>query len=299
MRRLRQLGGEVATSRPLNSWGAGEPAVPIRSSGTVFRAGSARGSRLNFLKISVRIIEGLEWHRRRTITRNIGQAVGVYSKMTRGALSLTLAALALPAAGLGQPSAEPIRTTLCDLVKHPTRYAGKLVRVRATIASAFEMSSLATDPPDDACWYRVWLAGPGDDHSITATPEAIEYADVRSTKELHQQNQLRWHPIPKLELLKDDSYGEFERCLSEVYRPTDPRILCMACNLYSVTATITGRFDYSKGLLRAVRDRAKNVLDVGSFGFGHLSKWDSQLTLVSVSEVAAKQIYGSAHENRK
>lgn len=232
--------------------------------------------------------------------RNIGRAIGVYSlEMTREALSLMLALLTVPTIALGQSSAGPIETTLCELVKHPTQYAGKLVRVRATIATAFEMSSLATDPPDNACSYKVWLAGAGDDRSITATPEATEYADVRSTRELHQPDRLRWHPIPNLELLKDDSYAEFDRYLSAVYRPTDPKILCMACSLYRVTATITGRFDYAKGLLRAVRDRAKKVLDVGSFGFGHLNKWDSQLTLVSVSEVAAKQMYGSVHENRK
>jgi len=205
----------------------------------------------------------------------------------------------LSALAFGQSSAETMDATLCDLVTTPTRYAGKFVRVRATIASAFEMSSLATDPPDKTCSYRVWLAGAGEDHSITATPGAAEYADVRSSYEASFPNRLRWHPIPKLELLKDASYEEFDRFLSEQYRHTDPKILCMNCYLYTVTATITGWFDYAKGLLRVVRDRDKKILDIGSFRFGHLNAWNSQLTLISVSDVVAKPRHGFVIDKEK
>jgi hypothetical protein len=62
----------------------------------------------------------------------------------------------LPGVGSGQAGdTEPIKTTLCELVKEPAQFNGKFVQLRATIRHGFEVSLVV----DESC--SVWLAGPG------------------------------------------------------------------------------------------------------------------------------------------
>jgi hypothetical protein len=63
--------------------------------------------------------------------RTFSRAVAVFAVAT------------LPGLMFGQTnSEEPIKTTLCDLVKAPKRFNGKMVQVRATVIAGFEASLL-------------------------------------------------------------------------------------------------------------------------------------------------------------
>src|SRR6266568_1977634 len=74
----------------------------------------------------------------------------------RAGLAITLAVF--PGVGFAQTKAdEPIKMTLCELVKEPERFNGKMVHVRAAIVTGFEASLLR----DDSCSASIWLAGPG------------------------------------------------------------------------------------------------------------------------------------------
>jgi hypothetical protein len=64
--------------------------------------------------------------------------------------------------------------------------------------------------------------------------------------------------------------------------------------MYSVTATMTGRFEHAS--LKAIRDTSNKIEIIEPVGFGHMTMWDSQLVLQSVSDVVAKPVDGTVNE---
>jgi len=181
----------------------------------------------------------------------------------------------------------PIRTTICELVKHPRRYNGRIVEVRATVQGGFETSALV----DPACSERVWFDGPDERTNMRDIDGAVEYAEMKSPKDADHPNRLKWLPLPDpVSLQKDASYQQFADYLGKEYRPKDPRTICMSCPMFTVTATLTGRYDHASEDFRSYRDRSKKVLGVGPSGFGHLNGWASQFVLQSVRDVSAKPV---------
>lgn len=79
-----------------------------------------------------------------------------------------------------QASTQPIEATLCDLYQHPDQYAGKMVRVRGTIAGNDMWIDAFTEK---ACssWMSIVVVFP---------------------------NQVK--PAPDFDLVKDDSFTTFE-----------------------------------------------------------------------------------------
>jgi hypothetical protein len=79
-----------------------------------------------------------------------------------------------------QASTQPIEATLCDLYQHPDQYAGKMVRVRGTIAGNDMWIDAFTEK---ACssWMSIVVVFP---------------------------NQVK--PAPDFDLVKDDSFTAFE-----------------------------------------------------------------------------------------
>jgi hypothetical protein len=152
-------------------------------------------------------------------------------------------------------SGDPIKTTICELVKNPEPFNGKLVQVRATVRTGFEHSLVE----DKSCDSRIWFTGPGATYMTIGRPPAPTGAAV---------------------VLKDDrEYRRMERYLSKQwhprkYFPWQKVDICIDCSLYVVTATITGRFDYVK--------QDPGIPFLRRRGFGHLNGWDSQLVLESV-----------------
>src|SRR5271157_1913042 len=131
---------------------------------------------------------------------------------------LATAVVLCPAIMSGQAVArEPIETTLCELVKEPEGFNGKIVQLRAVIQTGFELSVVR----DDSCSASIWLTGPGVTY-VMRTP--------RST----------W---PSITLQRDDEYRKMQDYLNKQYRPKRGSF-CVWCPLYKVTARVTGRFDH-------------------------------------------------------
>ena len=189
-------------------------------------------------------------------------------------------------------SPEPIKTTICELVKTPERFDGAMVQVVATIGAGFEASLLV----DDGCSARIWL-------SVREKPAlgTLEYADIHSINDIKAPERLDWKPLTPRQaviLKKDRAFRRLARYLSKQFKPKDPREICISYPLYSVSASMVGRFDHTDRKWRMVRgDDADKV--PSSMGFGHLNSWDSQLVLQSVSNVVAKPIDRSVYEKKK
>lgn len=187
---------------------------------------------------------------------------------------------------------DPIQTTLCELVRSPERFDGKMVQFVATIGIGFEASLLV----DDSCSARIWL-------SVGEPPAfgKLEYAEIHSIYDIKAPEGLDWKPLPlprPVFLSRDRAYHHLQKYLGKEFKPKDRHERCVSCPLYSVSASVVGRFDHTDRKLRMVRGKDADKVP-SSMGFGHLNSWDSQLVLQSVSDVVAKPIDRSVYEGHK
>ena len=73
-------------------------------------------------------------------------------------LALTVSLLILLSVFSGRTgnTQEPVGTTVCAIMHNPTTFAGRIVKVRATVASGFESSTIV-DVKDKSCrgpWFE-------------------------------------------------------------------------------------------------------------------------------------------------
>lgn len=196
-------------------------------------------------------------------------------------------------------ASEPIETTLCDIHKNPDKFNGKTVIVRATVVNGFEASLLR----DKTCDAHVWFEA-GDREPMSP---ATEYARIKSEADLDHPQRLHWHPMPKVDqpfiVVKEDR--EFEKLKSSIaafYQP-ERQVPCYNCPLYSVTATFTGRLDYTDRTWKALRGKDGKKLGTIGGGFGHLGASRFRLVMEAVKQVDAvpidPDVYRAAETKRK
>lgn len=80
----------------------------------------------------------------------------------------------------GQDAAKPVEATLCDLYQHPEQYAGKMVKVRGSIAGNDMWIDVFAEKSCTS-WMRV----------VVVFPKQVK-------------------PPPDFDLVRDDSFKEFE-----------------------------------------------------------------------------------------
>lgn len=88
--------------------------------------------------------------------------------------------LSLCSSTLGQVNAQPVEASLCDLYQHPDHYAGKIVKVRGTIAGN-DMWIDAFEQKPCSSWMSI----------VVAFPDQVK-------------------PAPDFNLVRDDSFKQFE-----------------------------------------------------------------------------------------
>ena len=186
---------------------------------------------------------------------------------------------------------EPIKTTLCELLKEPERFNGKMVQVRAKVVSSFEIGGLM----DSSC--SAFLTQTGDGFPALSGRTG-EYAFFRSFEELKHPNRLNWKPIhlpPLIRTVEDEAYRETERLVLQKFRRTNGSI-CFECPLFELTVTVVGRFDHLEQQQVAIRENRKDKPTPHSAGFGHLNAFLSRLVWQLVSDVVATPIDPSVYE---
>jgi hypothetical protein len=160
--------------------------------------------------------------------------------------------------------------------------------------SGFEVFTLA----DKACGsdFRIWL-------DVTDSPPsaATEYASISSVADAKHPEKLTWVAIEKrlpVTLNHDAEVKKLESYLTKEFTP-ERGSRCVGCPLYSVTVTITGRFDHSDRRLKAFRDKNGKIVGFGAVAYGHLGAWQSRLVMGSVSEITATKIDPSIYKSRQ
>jgi hypothetical protein len=170
---------------------------------------------------------------------------------------------------------KPIKATLCRLLKTPDQFAGKMVQVRAAIRTGIEANNDSSPPyevsllSDASCSAIVWFARTG----MTGTPSTPTDTSIV--------------------VRQDDDYRRMIDFISKRYEPTGgpTATVCINCPLFSVTATVIGRFEH---IMKEPGPSADALA-----GFGPLKSYDSQLVLQSVSEVVATPVDRSVYEKSR
>lgn len=153
----------------------------------------------------------------------------------------------------------PVSTTLCAVMNNPTAFAGHIVKLRATVASAFEVSTIV-DADDPSC------RGPWFEYA----PRKGETSPQLDGYDTELQ---RLHPVF---LVEDENMKQFDKDLDAVVYPRDDKIVVEGgAPRYKVTATMTGRVDY---------------VGKPGLGFGHQNGWPVRFVLSSVQHVATEEI---------
>jgi hypothetical protein len=192
--------------------------------------------------------------------------------------------------GQGIPN-EPIRTSLCELVKTPDQFSGGMVQFRAEFVSKFQWEGFV----DGSCSAKLQLGGshPLDD----LKPEQGQYAFTTPGDDNDHPERLNWKPIPAVLpviLNQDDNYRAFRKYAETKFRWLDGGV-CLDCPLYRITVTATGRFDHFQTDIVAVRANAATKA-------GQISYLDAplfRLVLQSVSNVSAVAIDASVYSEGK
>lgn len=209
--------------------------------------------------------------------------------------ALAVVVASVPGSGYGQTdTAAPIDTTLCELKQAPEEFNGKMIRVRATIVSGFEVGGLN----DKSCDAFLLLDVDG---FRDLEKRAGEFAFIRSPSEADHPKRLKWRrlrmPSP-VEPTHDASYGRYRTYQRQRFIGEDGGA-CFRCPLFELTATVVGRFDWLEQLFVAYRENQNDKPSVYGVGFGHLNASRTRLVWQSVSDVVATPIdpaiYQSGH----
>ena len=183
--------------------------------------------------------------------------MSLYSKLWP-TLPFYLCLMAVPAAMAGAkdgPEIVPASTSLCEVKANPASFDGKIVSLRATVLSGFEVFAITA--PEGDCG-RMWLAysegGP-----VASTPRSVARP-----------------PRDSVTILKDRNFKRFRSLLNAEMHPRTRESICMGCSRYEVSATMIGRIDYAGE----------------QSGYGHMNGYKLQFELMSVSEISAKDLSG-------
>jgi hypothetical protein len=209
----------------------------------------------------------------------------------RAAVAISLAVFI--ARAYGQNSVAPIKTTLCEVVKEPERFNGKMIQIRAKIMSRFEWGGII----DESCSANLLV----DDLDNAFYQRKGEFVFINSQDDLKRPNLLKWRPIEtphRVQMKEDDSYRTLERYVSQKFTWKDGS-KCFSCPLYDTIATIIGRFEHLETQMVAVRADSQTKPTTYMAGFGHLNASRSRLVMQSVSNVVANPIDPSVYKQRK
>jgi hypothetical protein len=149
-----------------------------------------------------------------------------------------------------------VTTTVCDVVKDPAAFDNKSVRLTATLAGNFEISSIR-DPIHQDC-ESMWFTYPGSGPSAY-----VSFNTGEPSK-----------PRPSVQLTKDKNFQEFQKYIDAKLYPRQRTSVCMGCSRYEVTAVMIGLVEFA---------------GVGR-GFGHLNGFPVQFVLRSVEKTTVKDL---------
>jgi hypothetical protein len=164
---------------------------------------------------------------------------------------LRLALVFVLATGALCQDSSPVKTSICEIVRKPDSYDGKLVEVTATESGTWEGSWLLDTHCDEAFWFT--------------TPEiAAEIASITGDTTT---------PKAHFRVVEDDEYKGFAQYANATVENLQRE--------YDVTGTFVGLVQRRKDFKRSPNGYAN--------GFGYLGSSEFQFVLRSVSNIKAQK----------
>ena len=187
-------------------------------------------------------------------------------------VSVGVLSLSVAAAGHGQV----VDASVCDVVNHPTKFDGKMVRVKGVVSADFDSLIVRGDSCDSALWLN-YPAGT----KAKSGPAAILTMQLAAGSTAAAP---AWASRPAVVLERNADFATFDTLLSTKVKTPGS---CLGCVKNDVMATLVGRVDGTDnaGLVRDASGAVKS-LD----GFGNLSGYPVRLVLQSVSGATAQEI---------
>jgi hypothetical protein len=188
-----------------------------------------------------------------------------------------------------QASAQAMDTTVCDVVKNPASFDGKMVRITGTVVAGFDQF-IVEDAKDPNCGYQVdgiWLSYPPGSKGKAGPTAMLVIQPARNFAG-------KYTPPTRtpVTLQKDKDFKQFDSLLAQTHQKGAD--MCLGCARYMVTATLVGRLDaVTDATLK--RDSAGKIVGFG--GFGNMNAYPTRLVLQSVSGVAPKEIDFSKNDD--
>jgi hypothetical protein len=174
-------------------------------------------------------------------------------------------------------NAQVVDTTVCEILKNPASFNGKMVRVKGAIAAGFDEFAVK----GEGCGQTVnaiWLSypeGSGAKSGPAATLQLQPAKNFAGTVAAVERT-----PV---QLDKNKDFKQFDSLLAT---PAKGGVMCLGCGRYAVSATLVGRLD---GVVPGLkRDGGGKILGIS--GFGNLNGYSARLVLQSVTDVTSQEI---------
>jgi hypothetical protein len=180
------------------------------------------------------------------------------------------------------PPAAPVDVAVCDVVKSPASFDGKMVRIKGTVVAGFD-EFVIKDATDPNCGYLVngiWLSYPQGSKAKSG-PVAILTAQPAH----NFAGTLKTPTRTPVMLDKSKDFKQFDSLLAQSHQKGAD--MCLGCARYEVTATLVGRLD-TVADASVKRDASGKIVSLG--GFGNMNAYPARLVLESVSNVTPKEI---------
>jgi hypothetical protein len=166
---------------------------------------------------------------------------------------------------------------VCDILKSPQSFNGKIVRIKGTVAVSFDqfvIKGVGCDQHVNAIWlsYPEGTKGKAGPFAMLQLQPARNFSGTVTAVNR-----------ATVTLDKNKDFKQFDSALAAPYKGGG---MCMGCVKFEVTATLVGRIDGTEPALR--RDATGKIVAIR--GFGNLNAYSARLVLQSVSEVAPQEI---------
>jgi len=173
--------------------------------------------------------------------------------------------------------AQVVDTTVCDILKNPQSFNGKIVRVKGTVTAGFAQFVVK----GTGCGQHVsdiWLSYPEGTKGKAGPAVMIQMQPARNFAGTVGATERT--PVT---LEKSKDFKQFDSELAAPYKGSG---MCIGCARNTVSATLVGRLDGTEVVLH--HDAAGKIAMIS--GFGHLNAYPARLVLQSVSDVAAQEV---------
>ena len=174
--------------------------------------------------------------------------------------------------------AQAVDTTVCEILKNPVSFNGKIVKITGTVAAGFDQFVIKGAD----CGQKVnaiWLSYPEGTKAKAGPAALVELQPAKNFTGTFAAPEQR----AAVTLEKSKDFKQFDSLLSAPFKGDG---MCLGCGRYTVTATLVGRLDGVKAGI--VRDKAGKIMAIS--GFGNMSAYSARLVLQSVSGVTPQEI---------